>query len=201
MIMQSSFRMIRPVLVTAPVLAILAVVAIFTAAPPARGEGAGPSGAETIGVTIPPSGGVTCTRDGKKLPNKPTVHGHDRLHCTATGFKPDEQVEIAVHSPATVIATVPAGSHGVVTYDYTVPNDLAAGDHALSFTGKVSTTVAIYPFVVVVGHGTSGTGGGGGSHGGLAFTGTNLLALVLVALGLIGMGVALHRRRLQREAA
>jgi len=32
-------------------------------------------------------------------------------------------------------------------------------------------------------------------------TGTDLLALMLVALGLIGMGVALHRRRLQREAA
>ena len=199
MIMQSAFRVVRPALVAMAVLAMLAVATIFIAAPHARGEG-GPSGAETIGVTIPPSGAVSCTRGGKKLPSKPTVHHHDRLHCTATGFKPNEQVEIAAHSPATVIATVPADPHGVVTYDYTVPDDLAAGEHALSFTGKVSTTVAIYPFVVVVGHGTSGTGGGG-SHGGLAFTGTNLLALVLAALGLIGMGIALHRRRLQREAA
>lgn len=199
--MQSAFRMIRPALVAAAVLAMLAVATIFVAAPRARGEG-GPSGAETIGVTIPPSGAVTCTRGGKKLPSKPTVHRHDRLHCTATGFKSNEQVEIAVHSPATVIATVPADSHGVVTYDYTVPDDLAAGEHSLSFTGKASTTVAIYPFVVAVGHGSSGTGGGGGgSHGGLALTGTNLLALVLAALGLIGMGIALHRRRLQREAA
>jgi hypothetical protein len=199
--MPSAFRTIRPALVAVPVVAMLAVATIFMAAPHARGEGGGPSGAETIGVTIPPAGAVTCTRDGKKLPSKPTVHRHDRLHCTATGFKPNEQVEIAVHSPATVIATVPADSHGVDTYDYMVPNDLAAGEHSLSFTGKASTTVAIYPFVVVVGHGTSGTGGGGGSHGGLAFTGTDLLALVLAALGLIGMGVALHRRRLQREAA
>jgi hypothetical protein len=190
----------RPVLVAAAILAMLAVATIVMAAPRARGEG-GPSGAETIGVTIPPSGAVSCTRGGKKLPTKPTVHRHDHLHCTATGFKPNEQVEIAVHSPATVIATVPADSHGVVTYDYTVPDELTPGEHTLSFTGKASTTVAIYPFVVAAGHGASGTGGGGGSHGGLALTGTNLLALVLAALGLIGIGVALHRRRLQRDAA
>lgn len=190
----------RPVLVAAAILAMLAVATIVMAAPRARAEG-GPSGAETIGVTIPPSGAVSCTRGGKKLPTKPTVHRHDHLHCTATGFKPNEQVEIAVHSPATVIATVPADSHGVVTYDYTVPDELAPGEHTLSFTGKASTTVAIYPFVVAAGHGASGTGGGGGSHGGLALTGTNLLALVLAALGLIGIGVALHRRRLQRDAA
>lgn len=190
----------RPVLVAAAILAMLAVATIVMAAPRARGEG-GPSGAETIGVTIPPSGAVSCTRGGKKLPTKPTVHRHDHLHCTATGFKPNEQVEIAVHSPATVIATVPADSHGVVTYDYTVTDELAPGEHTLSFTGKASTTVAIYPFVVAAEHGASGTGGGGGSHGGLALTGTNLIALVLAALGLIGIGVALHRRRLQRDAA
>ena len=198
--MHSTVRTIRPVLVAAAILAMLAVATIVMAAPRARGEG-GPSGAETIGVTIPPSGAVSCTRGGKKLPTKPTVHRHDHLHCTATEFKPNEQVEIAVHSPATVIATVPADSHGVVTYDYTVPDELAPGEHTLSFTGKASTTVAIYPFVVAAGHGASGTGGGGGSHGGLALTGTNLLALVLAALGLIGIGVALHRRRLQRDAA
>jgi hypothetical protein len=199
MIMQSAFRMIRRPLIVAPVLAMLAIATIFVAGPPARGE-SGPSGAETIGVTIPPSAAVTCARDSKKLPSKPTVHRHDHLHCTASGFKPNEQVEIAVHSTARVIATVPADSHGMVTYDYTVPDDLPAGEHTLAFTGKVSTTVAIYPFVVAVGHGSSGQGGGG-SHGGLAVTGTNLLALVLAALGLIGMGVALHRRRLQRQAA
>src|SRR5262249_43482708 len=123
MIMPSAFRIIRPALVAVPALAVLVVATIVMAAPHARGEG-GPSGAETIGVTIPPSGAVSCTRDGKKLPSKHTVHRHDRLHCTATGFKPNEQVEIAVHSPATVIATVPADSHGVVTYDYTVADDL-----------------------------------------------------------------------------
>ena len=198
--MQRAFRVIRTALIAAPLLAMLAVATIFVAAPHARGE-SGPSGAETIGVTIPPSGTVTCARGGKKLSNKPTLHRRDHLHCTVSGFKPNEQVEIAVQSAATVIAAVPADSRGLVTYDYTVPDDLSAGEHTLAFTGKVSTTVAIYPFVVVVGHGSSGHGGGGGPHGGLAVTGTNLLALVLAALGLIGMGVALHRRRLQREAA
>jgi hypothetical protein len=53
MIMQSAIRMIGPRLIAAPVLAMLAVATIFVAAPHARGEG-GPSGAETIGVTIPP---------------------------------------------------------------------------------------------------------------------------------------------------
>jgi hypothetical protein len=70
--------------------------------------------------------------------------------------------------------------------------------------------VAIYPFIVVVGNSTTAAGGGGSGTGGsggvsasgggsIALTGMNFLWLLAVALALIGAGVTLHRRRLQRE--
>jgi len=207
--MSSGFRMSRPGFAAAPVVVLVVLLMLVVAAPQARGQG-GPTGAETIGVTIPPSGSLVCSREGNRLPNGATVHRGDRLHCVGSGFKPGEPVQISVHG--TVIATVTTDSHGAVTYDYTVGNDVAPGTYTLTFTGKVSGTVAGFGFVVVVGKGSQGGGGpgaggqepGGGGHGplgGLAMTGSNLVALVLAGLGLIGMGVALHRRRHEREAA
>ena len=182
-------------------LATILPLTVLTAAP-VRADGDG--GAVTIGVTIPSTAGVSCTRDGATLPKNPTVHYGDRLHCTATGFDANEQVAIALGSPASALVTATADSSGRVVYEYTVANDLAAGTHSLTFTGQKSATVAVYPFVVPAGQssaagGGGGTGGGGGSSGGIALTGMNFLLLLAAALALIGAGITLHRRGLQRE--
>jgi hypothetical protein len=189
---------IRALLLAASTL----VASVFLGASPARAD-SGSGGPETISVTIPPAGAVSCTRDGENLPKNSTVHHGDRLHCVATGFAANEEVAVALHSPVGAIATVTADSSGRVAYDYSVTQDLAAGAHSLSFTGERSTTVAIYPFVVAVGHSAAGGGSGGGAGGGgsIAFTGLNVLGLLAAALALIAAGVTLHRRRPQREHA
>ena len=181
-----------------PLLAATALLALVVVGVPHARADNGPSGAETIAVTIPPSGSVTCKRGDTTLPPNSTVHRGDHLHCTVTGFAPREAVVVAVHSPVRTLGRVTASSSGQAIYEYSVAEDLAAGGHSLSFTGQQSTTVAIYPFVVVVGTGSS-TGGASSHGGGLAFTGLNVLGLVVVALALIAAGVALHRRRLERE--
>lgn len=174
--------------------------ALVVGAPRAVAEG-GPSGAETLSVTIPPSGSLTCALGGKALHPNATVHRGDHLHCTATGFAANETVTVAVHSPVRTLGHVTASGSGKVVYEYSVAEDMAAGSHSLSFTGRRSATVAIFPFVVAVGAGSTGGGGSGGSGGGggIAFTGINVLGLLTIAVALIGAGVALHRRRLERE--
>ena len=183
-------------------VALLAMLgALVVGAPRALADG-GPSGAETISVTIPSAGSATCTLGGNPLAPNATVHRGDHLHCTARGFAPGEAVSVAVHSPVRPLGRVTASASGQAAYEYSVAEDLAAGAHSLSFTGQQSTTVAIFPFVVAVGGGSAGGGsGGGGGGGGIAFTGTNVLGLLAIALALIGAGVALHRRRLERERA
>jgi hypothetical protein len=181
-----------------PLLAASALVAVVLVGVPRAAADNGPSGAETIAVTIPPSGSVTCKRGDTTLPPNSTVHRGDRLHCTATGFAASEAIVVAIHSPIRTLGRVTASASGQAVYEYSVAEDLAAGAHSLSFTGQQSKTVAIYPFVVVVGHGPS-AGGAGGHGGGIAFTGLNVLGLLIVALALIAAGAALHRRRLERE--
>lgn len=189
-----------------PAVSVLLATMVIGAWPARAAEG--PGGSETIAVTIPAVGAVSCTRDGANLPKNSTVYHGDRLNCVATGFRADERVTVALHSPASTLATATANSSGHVTYDYAVGQDVAVGAHSLSFTGQQSTTVAIYPFTVAAGQSAAASGGGGGTSGGgssgsgggsIATTGTNILSLLVAALALIGAGVTLNRRGLQRE--
>jgi hypothetical protein len=183
-------------------LAVILPLTVLTAAP-VRADGAG--GGETISVTIPATAKVTCSTGGAQAGNGASLQRGDHLHCTATGFGPNERVNVTLHSTDQDVATVSASANGAVTYDFTVPDDLAFGQHTLTFTGATSRAVASYGFVVVNGQGGTSAGGGGsasggGSAGGLASTGTDILGLLRGALLLIAAGAlcyAAGRRRHQ----
>jgi hypothetical protein len=153
---------------------------------------------------------VHCTKGGAALGSDPTLRGGDHLHCTVTGLSPGERVSVAVRSVSTNLGTVTAGSDGTVVSDPTIPGDLAAGSHTLTFTGQTSKALASYPFTLAAGTGqrssAAGSGGdaSGGSGAGIAFTGADILGMLAAALALIGGGavlVAANRRREPREPA
>jgi hypothetical protein len=172
-------------------LALLVLfAAILAGLPQARADNGG--GGETISVTIPWAGTVHCTKGGTTLGPDPTLRGGDHLHCTVTGLSPGEGVSVAVRSVRTSLGTATADSDGTVVSDPTVPGDLAAGAHTLTFTGHTSKAVASYPFTLAAGTGQTssaagfGAAGSGGSGDGIAFTGADILGMLAAALALIG---------------
>ena len=184
-------------------LAIILPLTVLTAAP-VRADSGG--GGETISVTIPATAEVTCSTGGADADNGATMHRGDALHCTATGFDANERVNVTLHSGDQDLATVSASTNGAVTYDFTVPDDLAFGQHTLTFTGATSHAVGAFGFVVVNGQGGGSASGGASASGasagggGLASTGTDILGLLRVALVLIAAGAlcyAAGRRRHQ----
>ena len=163
-------------------LAVLVLLTVLTA-PSVRADGGG--GGETISVTIPAATNVTCSKAGSPLGNLPKVHRGDHLHCTAVGFAADERVHITLHTADRDLGTVSADASGTVTYDFTVPDDLAFGHHTLAFTGATSPGAAAYQFVVVNGH-------AGGPPGGLASTGSDILGMLRGALVLVAAGAMFY---------
>jgi hypothetical protein len=164
------------------------------------------TGGESLSVTIPWSGTLTCTMHGNRLHSMPTVHHGNKLHCTATRFSPGERVTVTVQSAPRNLGSVTADSAGTVVYDFSVPRDLADGAHTLTLTGATSDAVATYPFTVATGSGSGGVGGSGDGSGGsgVAFTGAQILSMLAAALVLIGGGgllIAAGRRREQRKHA
>jgi hypothetical protein len=194
----------------APVLLAVALVTALSAtlgSSRALADNGNGTGAESISVTIPWSGTLTCTMHGKGLGRKPTVHRGNKVHCTATRFNSGEPVTVTVQSAPRNLGTVTANSAGTVVYDFAVPGDLADGAHTLTFTGETSAAVATYAFTVATGSGSGGVGAGedaSGSGSGVALTGVQILSMLAAALVLVGGGgllVAAGRRREQRKHA
>lgn len=82
---------------------------------------------------------------------------------------------------------------GTVELDFTVP-DVAPGSYSLVAVGDTFTiTCGSGDFAVLAAGQTTGNGDGG-DGGALAFTGSEILLMILVALALLAVGVALVRR-------
>jgi hypothetical protein len=154
------------------------------------------------------------------------------LRGSACGFQPFEPVDAFAHSTPVYLGSTTAHADGTATVKFSVPVCLAAGNHTLELVGETSGNVASAPFSVSVAHacaaaaggggqggatGATGAGGGqggisasgggttGSNSGSLAFTGADILAMVLAALVLLVVGsiavVAVRRRRTDGNAS
>jgi hypothetical protein len=145
------------------------------------------------------------------LPEGATLRGR------ACGFRPGETVFIYLHSTPIFVGSTIASADGTAAKRVSIPMCIAPGQHIFEFVGQASGNVASATFTVTKtasgcnpgsgggstvnpisagGGGQNGSGSGGGS---LAFTGADIAAMVLVALGLLVLGtiatVTVRRRR------
>ncbi len=90
-----------------------------------------------------------------------------QVHVTASGFAPQEPVQIALHSAPIQLASVSAGADGTVDATVTIPADVPLGDHQIVLTGVMSTLSGSAPLAVTTTPTTGGTdgSGSGGSNG------------------------------------
>jgi len=186
----------------AAVVVSAALVAILLGGAPAA-LAAGDS--QPVSVKVPWTGTITAYGpDGNPLPHNPKLHRGDTVSFAITKLSPDEQVSVTLHSSNRNLGLVHVADDGTTSYDLTVPNDLAFGAHTITFTGVVSDAAPKFGFTVVSAGGGGGNGGSGGSGGGsngnpggsggehgLASTGADVVGLLIVAGGLIGVGLVL----------
>lgn len=76
------------------------------------------------------------------------VSAGDSLVVTASGYLPNEQVRIELHSVPEVLATVQASSSGAFTTTVTIPATTIAGNHELVLIGLTGELVTSSPISV-----------------------------------------------------
>ncbi|MFE5241903.1 MULTISPECIES: hypothetical protein [unclassified Streptomyces] len=164
--------------------------------------------------------------EGNVLDAEPVLEAGQKVLITARGYAEDATVKATLSDSEAEFADATADAEGTVTgYEFTVPEDIADGDHTLTLAEEATDGHSV-AFAFVTGEqenptpdpsdttgtdtaGTSGgtdagttgggTGGSGGSGpaGGLASTGSRIAAIGLSSLALIGAGAAcvIHVRR------
>ncbi|HEX5120702.1 MAG TPA: hypothetical protein VFW65_36435 [Pseudonocardiaceae bacterium] len=176
---------------------LLVGLAVLFAAP---AVGAG-GGGETLDVTIPPTGRVSCVDDGQRLGADPTLHTGDHATCTVTGLDPKERVTVTVDAHGRDLGPLTTDAKGGLTFRFTVPSGLSIGAHRLAFAGQKSRATAVQAFRLAA-KGNPGKGGGahrgGPGPGSLVFTGAYVIGPLIAAAALIAAGTTLtvaNRRR------
>jgi hypothetical protein len=165
------------------------------------------------------SGGVVSTVEastGHHLPANPMLHAGERVLITVRGFAPAAPVTVGLVG-VQLLGPVVAGSAGAVVYPYVVPTSIGSGQHALAFSGAPAPTSAAPPGNVDVtvplttqwpfrtaarptgrppgassSHAIAGAGSGR-SHGRTAFSGVDVLGLVVAGVVALLGGLVLVR--------
>lgn len=101
------------------------------------------------------------------------LEGGQKVKATVGGFRPGEAVQLTVANTDGEFADANAGEEGGLTeHEVTVPEDIADGAYALTFTGADSGVKVDFPFKIGEGGGDDGGGdsdggdNGGGDNGG-----------------------------------
>lgn len=132
---------------------------------------------------------TSVTSNGKTVHDGDTLQPGQTLTITASGFQPDDSVEVDVQSAPTKLATVRADSSGKVIVTVTLPATLAAGSHTITLTGSVGSVAFHFLIAAAVPTGSPTTApAAGSSGGGLANTGTDVLGGLVLAGGLAAAG-------------
>jgi hypothetical protein len=174
-------------------------LSVLLAATPATAAG---GGGETVDVSIPPTGKITCTNQAKKpLGTNPTLKAGDRAICEVAGLNPNEKVAVTIDAQGRDLAQPTTNAKGGLTYHFKVPKGLSVGQHRLVFTGQKSKTTAVQAFRIAKpqGRGNPQAGGNSKAPSRLAFTGANILIPIAIGAALIATGAAVttttRRRR------
>jgi DNA-binding beta-propeller fold protein YncE len=130
-----------------------------------------------------------------------TVRAGGTVTMAADGFAPGEWVAATLFSTPVDLGMLRADASGALRATVTIPADVAAGEHRVAITGQIDGRVLWTELTVLA---TGGAGAGaesedGAGTGALARTGVEAGLLVVVALVLVGGGVAIvvARRRLR----
>ena len=176
-------------------IALVSVALLTLLAPAASAQSDDPYGS-TSSTAPPPSGAVSC--------NVEPSQGSPGTNVTATVDGVDFGSQIQINFGGEVVAgtTAPSAFQSgttAVELSFAVP-DRAPGDYVVTAVGP-DFTVTCGPDVegvfAVLAASESTTGDGG--SGPLAFTGANLLVLVVAGLVALTVGVALVRRSQNRK--
>jgi hypothetical protein len=154
---------------------------------------AAPAGAQVY----PPNRCSLALSVSAAIPGQTIIAGS--ANCSP-GFAAGATVEITLESDPVHLATVTADADGQFSTPVTIPGDAAPGSHSVVATGQGSSgsRPTIRAGLMIM----SGAAGAreGGAAGALAFTGSDSLPLVWIALALLTVGTAFVlavRRRAQ----
>ena len=138
-----------------------------------------------------------------------TVEAGKTLTVTGTGFAPESEVTITLHSDPVEVGTATTDADGAFTAEVTVPADTEAGEHTVVAASDAPAVTASAPLTVTVPPAPAEDPSAApseqpsaapapapqqGGKGGLARTGTNALLAVAAALIAAGTGTAFIRR-------
>lgn len=166
-------------------VAVVALMLLVSLSSFALAEPYGPTHKGGLSVVLPKAGS---SPSGVVAPSsKVTVSG--------SGFEPNAKVEIVLDGK--VVAEVYADANGSVSYELTLPAEVASGIHTVSAQGPAEAggTLVLSDNVVVAGKGTTKTGTSEASA--FPFTGGDALLFALVAgiaLVAAGFGMKLIKR-------
>ncbi|MFE3514760.1 hypothetical protein [Streptomyces sp. NPDC059166] len=163
--------------------------------------------------------------EGNVLDADPVLEPGQKVLVTARGYSKDATVKAVLSDSEAEFADATADAEGTVEdYEFTVPEDIADGDHTLTLTEDATDGHSV-EFAFATGDrenptpdpsdttgtdagtsggsdagstgGGSGDTGGSGSTGGLAATGSRIAAVGLASLALLSLGAAcvIHVRR------
>lgn len=130
------------------------------------------------------------------------------ITVAGVNFDPNATIKIELESKPWLLATVKSDAQGSFTVTVKLPAGVL-GAHLIVAIGGNTQGQASCPadpsqllHIQGVGGGQTGGGGTGGTNGsGTAFTGIDVLLLVLLAAALLGVGVAINRSGKRRKNA
>lgn len=120
----------------------------------------------------------------------------EKITVSGVHFDPNAHIRLELHTTVYVLATVVSDAAGSFTTQVTMPAGVTGHHLILAIGGGfVSTHCTGDPVQVTIQTGVQSTaaGGTGSSGGGTAFTGLDILALIVAAAALLGIGLLLNR--------
>lgn len=121
------------------------------------------------------------------------VHPGQTITVAGTAFAPNTALTLIMESTPVVIGHVTTDSAGAFSTQVTIPAN-ASGAHKITVQGDTSGC-PVQAIQVQV----NGVEATQASRGGLSFTGVHIAELLALALGLVGIGVAVNRAGHRRQ--
>lgn len=124
----------------------------------------------------------------------------ESIVVSGTNFTPNTTIRIELHTAVTVLATVKSSAAGTFTTTVTLPAGVT-GSHTIVAVGGGTEGCPASPITIGIQTGPSSTSTGGPPNGPPAFTGVDVLLLLLAAAVLLGAGIMFNRGGKRRRAA